>query len=109
MGIPTISGDLFSVLRILLNGYAGPSMRMLATRASANIVIYTIWRERNQRLFKNERKSNIKLKAEATYDLKMVLSKISKMKKTFKNIEWAGRMGITPEFIQKKTEIQGVS
>uniref|UniRef100_A0A7N0R9U7 Uncharacterized protein n=1 Tax=Kalanchoe fedtschenkoi TaxID=63787 RepID=A0A7N0R9U7_KALFE len=81
--------------------YVGTSMRNLASKATFNIAIYTIWKERNRRIFKGEMTSLDKLKKEAEWELKITLSKIKRMKKTQKNMEWAASKGVTPEFYQK--------
>uniref|UniRef100_A0A7N0VGA5 Reverse transcriptase zinc-binding domain-containing protein n=1 Tax=Kalanchoe fedtschenkoi TaxID=63787 RepID=A0A7N0VGA5_KALFE len=96
------SGNVLEVLTFVMKNFAGPAMRNLASRASFNIVAYSLWKERNARIFRNNTKTFQQLTKEVKNDIYIMLSKINKMKKTRKNILWAEQMGIDPHFQAKK-------
>uniref|UniRef100_A0A7N0U3E4 Uncharacterized protein n=1 Tax=Kalanchoe fedtschenkoi TaxID=63787 RepID=A0A7N0U3E4_KALFE len=102
MGIQEQCGGLDVIANFMNLSFAGPSMRNLASRATFNIAKYTIWKERNKRIFKGEMASLDKLKKETVWELDIALSKIKRMKKTQKSMEWAASKGIVPEVFQKK-------
>uniref|UniRef100_A0A7N0V304 Uncharacterized protein n=1 Tax=Kalanchoe fedtschenkoi TaxID=63787 RepID=A0A7N0V304_KALFE len=73
-----------------------------AAEAAVSMCIYTIWKERNARVFRGEGRNLHKLKKETMQELNFILAKIEKLKMSSKNIYWANKLGIDPAFIRKK-------
>uniref|UniRef100_A0A7N0ZW78 Uncharacterized protein n=1 Tax=Kalanchoe fedtschenkoi TaxID=63787 RepID=A0A7N0ZW78_KALFE len=106
MDISENNGQNHMNLTFIFVALAGSSMRKIAARAAVNLVVYHIWRERNARIFRDEVKDLQRLKIEALQEMNMILGKITRMKLTQRNVAWAKKMGICPNFVSPRQNSQ---